>query len=526
MRRAGKLGLLTLGWLLLLAPAANAAQEANGVDAAIQDTLGPVADFMSGIVFYAIPLGGETAVPLVVIWLIGGAVFFTFRNQFINLRGFKHSVDITRGEYDDPDDPGETTHFQALMTALSATVGLGNIAGVAVAISTGGPGATLWMIIAAFFGMSTKFVECSLAVKYRNEYEDGHVSGGPMFYIDRLSDKFTWMPSGLAKFLAVFFALATIGGGLGAANMFQVNQAYAQFLELDFIGAEGFWANNAWVFGLIMAIAIGIVIIGGIRSIARVTERLVPIMAGIFLLGAAVVILVNISELPQALGLIVSDAFTGQAVAGGFLGAFVIGIQRSAFSNEAGLGSAAIAHSSARTDLWIREGFVAQLGPFIDTVIICTATALTIVITGVYEGGGGDVEGVTLTSEAFAQRIPWFPNVLAIAVIMFAFSTMISWSYYGVKASNYLFGESTLVVRTFQVLFCIFVVLGAALQLESVVPLMDALIFLMPITNVLALFLYSTEIREDLREYWNAYQSGEMKTYKQEVLEAEQAAGT
>lgn len=513
MRRAGKLGLLTLGWLLLLAPAANAAQEASGVDAAIQDALSPVADFMSGIVFYAIPIG-ETTLPLIVVWLIGGAVFFTVYNKFINLRGFRHSIDVTRGAYDDPSDPGETTHFQALMTALSATVGLGNIAGVAVAVSIGGPGATFWMVVAAFFGMSTKFVECSLAVKYRNEFEDGHVSGGPMYYIDRLTHR-GW-PAPLTKFLAGFFALATIGGGLGAANMFQVNQAYAQFLELGIVADDGFWANNAWVFGLIMAILIGIVIIGGIRSIARVTEKLVPIMAGIYLLAALVIVVLNITELPAALWRIFYGAMTGQSVAGGIIGSMVVGITRSAFSNEAGLGSAAIAHSSAKTDMHIREGFVAQLGPFIDTVMICTATALIIVITGVYEGTGGEVEGVSLTSRAFAQRIPWFPSILAIAVILFAFSTMISWSYYGVKASNYLFGESTLVVRTFQVIFCMFVVLGASLTLESVVPLMDALIFLMPITNVLALLVYAPEIRQDLREYWDAYQSGEMKTYAEE----------
>ena len=516
MRRAWGLGLLTLGWLVLLAPAASAA-EATGVDKAINDALGPIAEWAGTVVFWG-PTIGETPLPLVVVLLVGGAIFFSVYNKFINLRGFRHSIDVTRGAYDDPSDPGETTHFQALMTALSATVGLGNIAGVAVAVSLGGPGATFWMVVAAFFGMSTKFVECSLAVKYRNEYEDGHVSGGPMFYIDRLSRKYSWMPRGVAKFFAAFFALATIGGGLGAANMFQANQAYAQFLEIA--GEDGFWGSNAWVFGLIFAALIGVVIIGGIRSIARVTEKLVPVMAGVYLLAAAVIVMINITELPSALARIVSGAFTGEAAAGGFIGAFVVGIQRSAFSNEAGLGSAAIAHSSAKTDLHIREGFVAQLGPFIDTVIICTATALIIVITGVYEGKGGDVEGVSLTSEAFAQRIPWFPAVLAVAVIMFAFSTMISWSYYGVKASNYLFGESRLVERSFQVVFLLFVVLGTALALESVVPLMDALIFLMPIANILALILYTPEIREDLREYWTAYQSGEMKTYAEEQAEA------
>jgi AGCS family alanine or glycine:cation symporter len=515
MRRVAKLALLTLGWLLLLAPAAGAAEETSGIDKAINDALGPVAEWAAAVVFWG-PTLGETPLPLVVILLVGGAVYFSIYNKFINLRGFRHSVEVTRGAYDDPDDPGETTHFQALMTALSATVGLGNIAGVAVAVSLGGPGATLWMVVAAFFGMSTKFVECSLGVKYRKEFEDGHVSGGPMYYIDRLTEK-GW-PAPLVRFMAAFFALATIAGGLGAANMFQTNQAYAQFVNI--VGDGGFWGNNAWVFGVIFATLVGIVIIGGIRSIARVTEKLVPFMAAIYLLAALVIVVLNVTELPNALLSIVRDAFTGEAATGGFVGAFVVGIQRSAFSNEAGLGSAAIAHSSARTDLHIREGFVAQLGPFIDTVIICTATALIIVITGVYEGAGGDVEGVSLTSEAFAQRIPWFPVVLGIAVILFAFSTMISWSYYGVKAANYLFGESTLVVRSFQIIFLVFVVLGASLTLESVVPLMDSLIFLMPIANIIALIAYTPEIREDLRDYWNAYQSGEMKTYAEEQAEA------
>jgi AGCS family alanine or glycine:cation symporter len=513
MRRGGKLGLLTLGWVLLLAPAASAAQD-GGIDATINEALGPFSERISGIVFWG-PTLGETTLPLIVVWLVGAAVYFTIRMKFINIRGFRHSVDVVRGAYDDPNDPGETSHFQALTTARAATVGLGHIAGVAVAISLGGPGATRWMFVAAMFGMTTKFVECGLAVKYRREFEDGHVSGGPMYYIDRMSVNFGW-PRPLAKVLAGFFALATIGGGLGAANMFQVNQAYAQFLELDFIGSEGFWAGNAWAFGVIVAVLVGIVIIGGIHSIARVTEKIVPLMAAIYLLAALVIIGFNLGQLPTALAMIFTDAFTGEAAAGGFVGAFVVGIQRSAFSNEAGLGSAAIAHSTARTDLPIREGLVALLEPFIDTIIICTATASIIVITGVYEGAGGEVEGVTLTSEAFAQRFSWFPNILAIAVILFAFSTMISWSYYGVKASNYLFGESTAVVRTFQVVFCVMIVIGAALSLENVVPLMDSLIFLMPITNVLALLVYSNEVRDDLREYWTAYQSGEMRTYAEE----------
>ncbi|MBW3605660.1 MAG: amino acid carrier protein [Actinobacteria bacterium] len=495
-----------------------AQESVGGIDQAVNDALGPFSEWIAGVVFWAPPI--ENFPPLIVLWLVGAGIFFTFYLKWINIRGFKHSIDVTRGAYDDPDDPGETTHFQALMTALSATVGIGNIAGVAVAISLGGPGATLWMVIAAIFGMTLKFTECSLALKYRNEFEDGHVSGGPMYYLDMGLQEKGW-PKWAAKFCAGFFAFATIGGAVGAANMFQVGQAQIQFLQI--VGEEGFWADNAWVFGLIFAIIIGIVIIGGIRSIARVTEKLVPFMAGFYILAGVIIIILNIDQFLPALGAIIGGAFTGEAAAGGVVGAFVVGIQRAAFSNEAGLGSAAIAHSSAKTDLWIREGFVAQLGPVIDTIIVCVVTASVIVITGVYESAGENVEGVSLTSEAFGTKIGWFPQVLSVAVILFAFSTMISWSYYAVKAANYLFGESTMVVRLTQLLFLLFVVAGAALSLENVVPLMDALIFLMPLMNVLGLYVLGSEVKKGLAEYWDALQSGEMMTYAQEQ---EAQAGT
>lgn len=497
--------------LLSLGATPALAQESSGVDKAINDALGPFAAWISGIVFWAPPI--ENFPPLIVLWMVGAGVFFTIYLKFINVRGFKHSIDITRGAYDDPDDPGETTHFQALMTALSATVGLGNIAGVAVAISIGGPGATFWMIVAALFGMTLKFTECSLALKYRHEWEDGQVSGGPMYYLDIGLQEKGW-PKWGAKFCAGFFAFATIGAAVGAANMFQVGQARIQFLEI--VGDDGFFANNAWVFGLIFAAVIGVVIIGGIKSIARVTEKLVPFMAGLYIAAGLVIIVLNITEFLPAIGKIIGGAFTGEAAAGGVVGAFVTGIQRAAFSNEAGLGSAAIAHSSAKTDLWIREGFVAQLGPVIDTIIVCVVTASVIVITGVYEGAGESVEGVSLTSEAFGSSISWFPQLLSIAVILFAFSTIISWSYYAVKASNYLFGESTIVVRSTQILFLIFVVLGSALTLENVVPLMDALIFLMPVMNILGLYVLGSEVKKGLAEYWDALRSGEMKTYAEE----------
>ena len=492
------------------------AQEGEGVDAAVNAALGPVAEVVASVVFFSVPVFGVD-VPLILVWLIVGSVFFTGYLGLINIRGFGHSIDIVRGKFDDPSDSGETTHFEALTTALSATVGLGNIAGVAIAITIGGPGAAFWMIVAAFFGMSLKFAECSLGVKYREEFEDGQVSGGPMYYIEKGLEK-RGISKAIYKPMAVFYALAVMGGAFGAANMFQVNQAYNQFLELSFISGDGFWGSNAWVFGLIMAIGVGIVIIGGIKSISKVTSKLVPGMAAVYILAAIAILIANASEIPAAFSNIFLGAFTGEGVTGGIFGALIAGLQRSAFSNEAGLGSSAIAHSSAKTDLWIREGFVAQLEPFIDTVIVCTTTALVIVVTGVYESADESVVGVTLTSEAFAQRFDFFPNVLAVAVILFAFSTMISWSYYGVKAANYLFGESSVVVRTFQVVFCIFVVIGAPLALESIVPLMDALIFLMPLANLVALYVMAPEIKEDLTNYWNAYQDGTMDRYQQKAI--------
>lgn len=496
--------------LAVMASPASAAEE-GGVDAAINGALEPVATWAERIVFFTIPLGDEVELPLIVAWLVAGAVFFTVYLRFINIRGFRHSIDVVRGKYDNPDDEGETSHFQALMTALSATVGLGNIAGVAVAISIGGPGATFWMVVSAFFGMSMKFTEASLAVKYRTfREEDGHVSGGPMYYIREGLLERGW-PGWLARFLAGFFAVATIGGALGAANMFQSNQAYNQFLVV--VGEDGFFADKAWVFGLAMAAVVAVVILGGIRSIARVTEKLVPFMAIVYLSAAAVVLVRNAGQIPTAFSSIVTGALTGEGVAGGFIGALVVGFQRGAFSNEAGLGSAAIAHSSVKTDKHIREGFTAQLGPFIDTIVVCTATALVIVISGVYENVGDDVEGVSLTSDAFETAFSWFPTVLAVAVILFAFSTMISWSYYGVQASNYLFGDTSKVDRGFQVVFCIFIVIGASLALESVVPLMDSLIFLMPLANLVGLYALASTIKRDLGDYWGRYERDEMPVH-------------
>ena len=360
-------------------------------------------------------------IPFIVIWLVLGALFFTLRLGFINIRGFKHSLDLARGKYDDPNAPGQVTHFQALATAVSGTVGLGNIAGVAVAVSLGGAGATFWMIIAGLLGMSSKFVECTLGVKYRFINSEGRVFGGPMNYLRYGLEKRG--QKGLGKFLAVFFAILAIGASFGGGNMFQANQSFV-ILAGEFPALVG----NGFIFGVVVAILVGVVIIGGISSIAKVTGKIVPVMAAVYIIGALVVIGVNIENIGPAFSAIWDGAFSPSALKGGVIGVLIVGFQRAAFSNEAGVGSAAIAHSAAKTNHPPSEGFVALLEPFIDTVVVCTLTALVLIFTGMHEVEG--VGGVELTSSAFGSVISWFPYVLATAVFLFAFSTMISWSYY------------------------------------------------------------------------------------------------
>lgn len=412
------------------------------------------------------PLPG-TSFPWIVMWLVIGATVFTIYFAAVQLRFFGHAIALVKGDYSDPDDAGEVSHFQALATALSGTVGLGNIAGVAVAVGIGGPGATFWMIFAGLLGMASKFTECTLGVKYRNEYPDGTVSGGPMYYISKGFSELG-LPGG--KILAVLFSVFCILGALGGGNMFQANQAHAQITGIvgDYPG---------WITGLIFAGVVFAVIVGGIKSIANVTEKIVPLMGIIYVGAALIVLIVNYNLIGWAFGQIFAGAFTGLGVAGGMVGALIQGFKRAAFSNEAGVGSAAIAHSAVKTKEPITEGFVSLLEPLIDTVVICTMTALVITISGqlildpetgnymLNEAGSaiatvGDTGGVALTSAAFGSAISWFPYVLAIAVIMFAFSTMISWSYYGLKAWTYLFGEGKAKELTFKIIFCIFIVIG------------------------------------------------------------------
>jgi len=453
-------------------------------------------------------------VPFIVIWLIFGAITFTIIMRFVNIRGFKHAIQLVQGKYDDPDDPGEVSHFQALTTALSATVGLGNIAGVAIAISIGGPGATFWMIVAGLLGMSSKFTECTLGVKYRKINIDGVVSGGPMYYLrDGLKKRnMKW----LGVILAGLFAILVIGGSFGGGNMFQANQAFSQLAYImPTIGGYGAW------FGIILAILVGVVIIGGIKSIARVTDKVVPIMAIIYVGTALIIIAMNIHHTGEAFRLIWDGAFSSDALKGGIIGVLIVGFQRAAFSNEAGVGSAAIAHSAVKTDKPITEGFVALLEPFVDTVIICTMTALVLIFTGTYDNPLG-LEGAQLTSNAFEQVIWWFPYVLVIAIFLFAFSTMISWSYYGLKGFDYLlggfsdrlFGNRNVAKYTYFVIFLGFIVVGASSNLGSVIDFSDMMILAMGFPNILGLLILAPEVRNELKDYWKKLKNGEIKRFK------------
>lgn len=434
----------------------------------------------------------KKSIPFIVIWLVLGAAFFTIRMGFINVRGFRHALDLAKGKYDDPSAPGQVTHFQALATAVSGTVGLGNIAGVAVAISLGGAGATFWMILCGLLGMSSKFVECTLGVKYRDILPDGRVFGGPMNYLRYGLEKRNM--KGLGKALAVVFAILAVGASFGGGNMFQANQSFEQLAgQIPALVGNGFW------FGVVTAILVGVVIIGGIKSIAKVTEKVVPIMATTYVLAALAVIAMNISHVGDAFTAIYNGAFNPSALKGGIIGVLVIGFQRAAFSNEAGVGSAAIAHSAAKTNNPASEGFVSLLEPFIDTVVVCTLTALVLIFTGMHEVEG--MAGAQLTSDAFGSQISWFPYVLALAVFLFAFSTMISWSYYGMRAWTYLFGRSKRTELVYKMLFLVFVVVGASISLGAVLDFSDMMILAMAVPNIIGLYIMSGEVRKDLDGY-------------------------
>ena len=468
------------------------------IDRLIDRLMRPVADAVSGFIFFEVPLFGA-GMPLIVLWLVAGGLFFTVYLRFINVRGFAQALRIVSGRYARKGDPGEISQFSALATAVSGTVGIGNMAGVAVAISTGGPGATFWLMVAGLLGMSSKFAECTLGVLYRRRNPDGSVSGGPMHYLERgLGDRGR---PGLGRALGLFYAAAMVFGCLGIGNMFQSNQAAAIFIDMT--GAEaGFFAGRGWLVGLLLAALVALVIIGGIRSIARTTVKLVPTMGVLYVALALLTIGLNLDRLPGAIAAIWNGAFTSAGMAGGGLGALVIGFRRAVFSNEAGLGSAAIAHATARTPQPASEGFVALLEPFIDTVVICTLTALVITTT-VYDPAlaTGDVSGIELTTRAFASTLSWSPVPLAVAAILFAFSTMIAWAYYGLKAFTYLAGEGRWQRLGFNAVFCAFVVIGASLDLGALIDLSDALVFVVAIPNLIGLYLMAPIVRRELERY-------------------------
>lgn len=458
----------------------------------------PLVAFLETIVFWdpvrAVGIDAGARVPVVVVWLILGAVWFTWRMRFVNIRCFRLAIDLVRGKYDKPGEKGEVSHFQALATALSATVGLGNIAGVAVAVSTGGPGATFWMIVAGLLGMTSKFTECTLGLKYRIINAKGEVSGGPMYYIPEAFRRVGWPFAG--RLTAGLFAVLCIGGALGGGNMFQANQAYAQ-LVMQVPAAGG--ASSGLLFGLLLAILTGAVIIGGLRGIVRVTERLVPFMAVLYVGASLFIILAHAGEMWAVAKLILYDAFNGTALQGGMLGVMVTGLQRACFSNEAGIGSASIAHSAARTAHPVSEGIVSLLEPFIDTVVICTMTALVIVFTGQYHTG--TLEGAALTSRAFGTVVSWFPYILTLSVFLFAFATMISWSYYGLKAWTWLFGESRRSSITYKLIYLGCIIPGCAVSLKSVMAFSDMMILSMAFPNLIALFILAPEVKRDLDAY-------------------------
>ncbi len=516
MRRRGVIPALTTVACLASAAPAHAQQS---LDDRISDAVAPVTDRIVDIVFFEVTIG-DAGLPLIVVWLIAAATFFTLYFGFINVRGFRQSLRIVRGDYHDESDPGEVHHFQALTAALSGTVGLGNIAGVAVAITLGGPGATFWMVVAGLLGMSTKFTECTLGVKYRRERADGTVSGGPMYYLSRGLREERGMPR-LGAFLAVFFCITCVFGSLGGGNMFQSNQAHQQLVSVTG-GEESFFADRGWLFGLIIAVVVGAVILGGIRSIARVTSRVVPFMGILYVIAGLVVLGVNVTAIPGAFGDIFAGAFSPEGVAGGFVGVLIQGFRRATFSNEAGVGSAAIAHSAVKTREPVTEGYVALLEPFIDTVVICTMTALIIIVSGAL---ATDAEGVALTSEAYESVLPWFPNVLAVAVILFAFSTMLAWAYYGSKAVGYLFRDSRAAETGFKLVFCVFVVIGATMDLTAVIGFSDAMIFAMSLGNIAGLYLLAPVVKRELNGYRAKLASGAIRPtrFDRERLEATRA---
>lgn len=492
------------GFLLLGADSA-AAEDGTKFGSVILNNLvsglETVVHVMDSILFY--PIKGF---PVLVLWLIIGGFFFTIYLRFVNLRLFGHAIQVVRGKYSKKSDPGEVSHFQALAAAVSATVGLGNIAGVAIAVSIGGPGAVIWMMFAGLLGMSTKFSEVTLGQKYRKiDKKTGKVSGGAFLYLEQ-GLKEANLPK-LGKLMAGMFAVFCIGSSLGGGNMFQSNQA-VKILQGTFPSLN----EIDYVIALVLAVSVGIVLIGGIKRIAKVAEKIVPFMAVLYLIAGAVVLTVNSDKLGAAFIFMFEDAFTGVAATGGIIGAIIAGVKRATFSNEAGIGSAPIAHAAAKTKEPVREGCVALLEPFLDTVVICMMTGLVITVTGVYEDKSIE-GGVLLTSAAFATVSDWFPIVLSVAIVLFAYSTMITWSYYGERCWEYLFSDKS--IGVYHVIFCTFTFMGGVFgeEVMLVVDFSDLLLFAMAVPNLVGLYIMAPKIKKMLQAYEKSLESGKFKKY-------------
>lgn len=456
--------------------------------------------------------------PFLVVWLAVGAIFFTVYHGFINLRGMKHAIDVVRGKYAEPAGEGDISPFKALTSALSATVGLGNIAGVAVAMTTGGPGALLWMMVLGLFGMTAKFNETTLAQIYRKKNPDGSVSGGPMYFLDRGLAEISPKLAPLGKLLAVVFAVFLMGAALGGGNMFQSNQSFeaffSQFIAPYVAEAEisNVRASASWGFGITMAVIVGLVVLGGISRIGAATSVIVPLMAVIYVAACLVIIAFRIDQLPAMVGLIFRDAFGADAAFGGLIGAMMVGFQRAAFSSESGIGSSAVAHAAAKTSEPVREGLVASLEPFIDTIVICFMTGMVVLMTGAYQAEGLTGGGTAVTLYAFEQspRLSaiGFPYILTISIVLFAFSTMIAWCYYGERAWGYLFGIESVIV--FRLIFVVFVVLGAVFSLGAVIDSADAMLLSCALPNILGGVLLAPLVKRRLKDYWTRHKAGEL----------------
>lgn len=480
------------------------------IDQSINNIFAPLSDIASSVVLYSVPVAGQD-VKLLLVWLAAAALFFTLYFGFINIRYFKHGIDIILGKFDKSEDVGQINSWQALMASMSGTVGLGNIAGVAVAVSLGGPGAVFWMIVLGFFSMSTKFAEVTLGVKYRKTIETPNgttVVGGPIYYLEEALGQFGWPK--LGKALAVFFAICCILGSIGGANIFQSNQAFQQLYVVTG-GEQGIMDGKGWLFGIVMAALVGIVIIGGIKSIAQVASRLVPFMAAIYIVAALFVITMNSENIIPAIQSIFTNAFSMQAGISGLLGAMLVGFQRAAFSNESGLGTAAIVYPAAKAHEPISQGIASMLGPFLDTIVICTITALMILISGAYDPNT-QIQGVELTSNALAAGASWLPLMLSIIVFLFAYSTMITFAYTSSKCVAYLSNHNPIIHNIYNGLYCLLAVVGASSSLNHVIDFTDSVFLSMAIPNILGLFLLAPLIKKELKAYEEQIKNAALKT--------------